>query len=82
MFWINTTFKEYCKKQGYDLMKDDLKFIEKTLRCLPTHTHRPLLMDYCQIWQKAMNDEPNAIRKQSQGRRAANLFLLKQTGKL
>lgn len=80
MHWFYTSFMEYAKKQGYAMLREDLRFIEKTLSLLPTHTRRPILYEYCQVWDRAMKKETDKNRAQSSGRRAANQFLLKQTG--
>ncbi len=73
-------FKTYCEKQGYNIIRDDLKFIEKSLHLLPDEKRRPVLFEYCKRWQQAMDSERDVNKRQSAGRRAANLFLLKYTG--
>lgn len=80
MKWILDSFKTYCAKQGYDLVKDDLKFIEKSLNLLPSDKQKLVLFEYSKRWQQAMDGERDSNKRQSVGRRAANLFLLKYTG--
>ena len=81
MNWLRTTFKDWCAKEGYYLLKEDITFIERTLKQIPTHEQRPLIYEYCKIWRKAMLEEKDPSRQQARGRRAANLFLLEQKEK-
>lgn len=75
MEWLKTTFKQYCESQGYIILQDDLKFIEKKLLCMPTHKRRPILFEYCNVWKRAMENERDSNKRQSTGRTAANKFL-------
>ncbi len=81
MHWIHSTFKQYCEKNGYLLLHDDFKYIENALRCIPTHKQRPLMFEYCNVWNHAMLIEPDSNKRQSVGRRAANNFLLQHKEK-
>ena len=82
MYWLKKSFVPYCKTQGYDIMQDDLKFIEKSLKTFREPERRPILYKYAETWRQAMSAEQNELKKQSAGRRAANLFMLKTIGKL
>ncbi len=76
MHWLYTTFKTHCERQGLTLMKEDIKFIERALKEIPSNIHKSIMNDYCKEWCKGIADEPNASKKQNFGRNKANLFLL------
>lgn len=67
------TFRQHCKDKNINLLKDDIKHIEKCCKMLPlpVNEKKKVLMQYAEIWL-------DAEKKQTgQGRREANLFLLR-----
>lgn len=78
MNWLSETFKPYCEKQGIELLKDDLKFIEKSLgRIIPSNRKR-LMVVYVEKWIEGMLSCKSQTVAQNTGRKRANLWLLEQ----
>jgi hypothetical protein len=75
-FGVFMTFLEFCRKNGCELLKDDVTFIKKCLSTFSKGRHKIILRVYVDVWVKAMADCKNISMKQNAGRRAANLYLL------
>lgn len=67
------TFVEYCKDNGINLLKDDLKHIRKCLKCLHVELseQKKIMKKYADIW---LDEDKEKI---GNGRKEANLFLLR-----
>lgn len=81
MHWLHTTFKDYCKSQGMDVLKDDFKFIVKVLNQMPLELHKSIMRDYCKEWCLGMEKGLAPEIKQNLGRKKANLWLLSKVMK-
>jgi|JI7StandDraft_1071085.scaffolds.fasta_scaffold11654_4 hypothetical protein len=75
MYWLRSTFLDYCQRKGINLLKDDLKFIEKLLRLFPPDRQKSIMVRYCEEWHKGMAECENAAQSENFGRRRANLYL-------
>jgi hypothetical protein len=69
------SFQNYCKSQGIELLRDDIKFIKSRLKVIPYNSHKSVLQRYCDIWIDSMRMCNNERIQQNVGRRAANLYL-------
>lgn len=69
--WFNKDFKPYAKRQGLQLLRDDIKFIESRLQRLPEYKQREALRQYVKEWDLSLG--------QNQGRFKANQYLLNHT---
>lgn len=78
MYWLRTNYKAWAEKQGIELMKEDLLFIEKILRKLPENIHKRLMRDYSQKWLEGIGEAKNAHQEQNLGRFRANSWLSRQ----
>jgi len=76
MYWLHTTFKDYCDRKGIHLLKDDLKFIIKVLNNLPPNSHKSIMRDYCDKWLHTLEKEKNSSQRQNLARRASNSWLV------
>lgn len=72
-------FFEYCEKNGLELQKEDKAFIKEKVIGITRDIKlaRKILYNYYTVYRGAMENEPEAVRKQNSGRCAANLDLLK-----
>jgi len=68
--WFYRDFKTYAAKKGYKLLKDDIRFIERTIRDLPEWQQREACRRYCEEWDLGLP------LGQNQGRFRANKFLM------
>ena len=72
-------FFEYCEKNGVELQKEDKAFIKEKIIGITRDIKlaRKILYNYYTVYRGAMENEPEAVRKQNSGRWAANQDLLK-----
>ena len=59
------------------LLPDDRRFITQQLSRIPRNQHAESLREYRARWLATAAAEPDANRRDNQGRRAANLYLLR-----
>ncbi len=69
-YWFYREFKLYAAKQGIKLLRDDLKFIERTICNLPEYIQREACRKYIESWRIGM--ESIAPKNQNSGRYNAN----------
>jgi len=67
-------FISYAEGVEVLLLKDDIKFLEKTLLRAPQELKRHILKEYLDVWRDSMTEIPKA-RRQNAGRYAANCWL-------
>ncbi|MGL6123275.1 MAG: hypothetical protein ACRC1W_09715 [Shewanella sp.] len=72
-------FTDYAFSKGLQLLKDDIVFIRARMYKVPKNSRNAFMRRYVELWLQGMQEEENALRKQSVGRRAANNFLLANT---
>lgn len=75
MYWITTTFKPFCQRNGISLLKDDIDFVADILGQIPKDRHKSILRGYAEEWRKGMGSSENALQKQNLGRLKANSWL-------
>lgn len=65
----------YLSSKGAEPLADDLHFYQLEL---PTETSafNAALREMASIWLEAMENEPNSVKRQNRGRRAANSWLV------
>ena len=78
--WFYRDFKPYAEKVGVKLLRDDFKFIERTICNLPEGTQREACRRYIEEWKLGM--ARNAPRNQNSGRYRANNYLQDFTGRI
>ena len=59
------------------LLADDRRFIQQRLFSIPAQQHETVLTEYRRVWLDAAETETDENRRDNQGRRAANLYLLR-----
>ena len=67
--WYN--FKAYCARMGINLLRDDIRFIEKRLDEINPDIHRRVMRDYTRIWLEHLNHRGG----DNEGRKMANEYL-------
>lgn len=72
---LPTRFASYAESIGVLLTRDDVKYLEKQLRGLPSWRHRSILSDYLQQYELGMREEQKAPLKQNKGRFRANTWI-------
>jgi len=65
--WLQFSFVPYAKRMGLAILKDDIKFIERTLPNFPEARQKVIMKQYIEVWMSKAT--------QGEGRRAANTFL-------
>ena len=69
------TFTDYAAKKGIQLLKDDMAWLRGQIDGLPKAEIQELLREYVDVWLASMALCENDVRKQNEGRAAANKFL-------
>lgn len=70
-------FFEYAKLKGLDLLRDDITFLRSRMSSVPIKEQRTVILRrYVELWCDTMSSCDNAVKRQNEGRRAANLWLL------
>lgn len=69
------TFSEYAAAKGCKILKDDFVFLRNKLGNLPASEKNQVLKCYIDVWVKEMSECTSEIRKQNQGRFAANTWI-------
>ena len=82
MYWLRTSYLKWAKNQGMELLRDDLRFIEKTLNKIPQNLHKTIMRDFVNEWCDGMGRDAMSLLKQNLGRRKANIWLRVMTEKL
>ncbi len=75
MYWLRNTFRLWAEQQGIQILRDDIKFIEKILNKLPENLHKSLMRDYASEWLEGMDDREKSRQNQNLGRWRANNWL-------
>lgn len=70
-------FCAWCEKNEIHLLRDDVRFIDKTLDSIPENAHRKTLFSYFTIWEKTINSGENM----NAARRKANTWIRTENSK-
>lgn len=73
------TFTDYAAKEGCNLLRDDIKYIQQRIKCIPQYKRKEVLTQYVAIWQKHMLSCGDVIKKENVGRYQANTWLRELT---
>lgn len=73
--WLYGTVKTYFDKQGFNLLRDDMQFIERCLGNIPTERHRHVMRDYLAIWSATVADKDSGLKTALNPRYEANVYL-------
>ena len=57
------------------LLPDDKAYLKQQLEPVPKPQRIAVYRQYCEVWQSAAAAEPNEIRRDNAGRRAANIWI-------
>ena len=57
------------------LLPDDKAYLKQQLEPVPKPQRVAVYRQYCEVWQSAAAAEPNEIRRDNAGRRAANIWI-------
>ncbi len=69
------TFVEFAESKGIQLLKDDLVWIKELTKHVPIEQKRTILRRYIDEWCVAMAECERVIKRQNEGRKAANTYL-------
>lgn len=78
--WLYGNVKPYFHKNGINLLRDDMLFIEKCLGNIPTDRHRIVMRDYLSIWNTTIADKENSVKTGLNPRYEANMYLRNTAG--
>ncbi len=73
--WFKDIFPNYAHSKGFELLHDDYKFIEESIKDMPENEQRLLVRRYLNEWLLGSKDCDEAPQKQNKGRFRANTFL-------
>lgn len=68
-------FTEYAKSKGITLNRDDLSFLHERLEQNTTDERTYIAKKFIDIWHNTMTQCNNSVKKQNEGRKAANIWL-------
>jgi hypothetical protein len=72
-------FTDYAESKGILLLRDDITWLRSRLQYVPK-THLPeILKRYVDKWVLGMQECENPVKRQNEGRRAANIYLRELT---
>jgi hypothetical protein len=71
MRWLHHDFRNYCELKGLQILRDDMRFIERRLTEIHPDSHRRVMREYVRIWIQALSEGQG----QGQGRVKANQYL-------
>ncbi|MCB1716021.1 MAG: hypothetical protein KDK05_12915 [Candidatus Competibacteraceae bacterium] len=57
------------------LLPDDKAYLKQQLKPVPAEHRLKVYRQYCEVWQRAADAEPDEIRRENVARRAANIWL-------
>ena len=57
------------------LLPDDKAYLKQQLKPVPAEHRLKVYRQYCEVWQRAADAEPDEIRRDNVGRRAANAWI-------
>lgn len=69
------TFINYAATKGLVLLPDDRAWLRNQLKNVPKQKIKPILVEFVEIWVNTMAQCDNAVKRQNEGRRAANTWL-------
>lgn len=71
-------FKDYCLKNNIQLLRDDIKFLEKELVKINDNEHRGILKEYTDLWLHSLEGNAKSSQNQNLARKTANKWLLEE----
>ena len=57
------------------LLPDDKAYLKQQLKPVPAEHRLKVYRQYCEVWHRAADAEPDEIRKANSGRKSANLWI-------
>lgn len=78
--WLYGSVKPYFDRKGFNLLKDDMQFIERCLNNIPPERHRLVMRDYLAIWNTTVAEKENAPKTSLNPRYEANVYLRNTAG--
>lgn len=73
------SFSRYCRDEGYELLVEDYRFIDRMLTDLNQGEFKVILEGYLKEWSKGITETGSSNVAQGQGRRRANKWLFEVT---
>ena len=74
-------FKDYCLHNNIQLLRDDVKFIERELQKIAPNEHRAILKEYTDLWLSILSENDNAAQAQNLARKTANRWLFEEVNR-
>ena len=78
--WLYGSVKPHFERQGINLLRDDMLFIEKCLGTVPPEFHRKLMKDYFVLWNTKIALKENGSLNSINPRYEANVYLRNVSG--
>lgn len=75
MYILYGQFKQHADKKGYQLLKEDYRFIENNIKHLPQNEQILVLKEYLKKWRQGMIEGGKTPQNQNLGRFRANEYL-------
>ncbi|HAT4705786.1 TPA: hypothetical protein I9507_001782 [Legionella pneumophila] len=75
MYILYGQFKQYADKKGYQLLKEDYRFIENNIKHLHQDEQILILKEYLKRWRQGMMEGGKTPQNQNLGRFRANEYL-------
>lgn len=73
--WLYGAVKPHFERQGINLLRDDMLFIEKCLGNIPTDRQRLVMRDYLSIWSATITENKSVEPVKINARYEANCYL-------
>lgn len=74
-------FKDYCLHNNIQLLRDDIKFIERELQKIAPNEHRQVLKEYTDLWLSTLKENENEPPGQNLARKTANRWLYEEVNR-
>lgn len=71
-------FKDYCYRNNIQLLKDDIKFLERELIKINPNEHRTILKEYSDLWLHTLKKGEKSSQNQNLARKTANNWLYQE----
>lgn len=73
------TFTDYAAKNNIKLLKDDIAWLRVQLNKLPKAEIKAVMKRYIEIWVHVAISCEDPLKRDNEGRRAANTYILELT---
>lgn len=72
------SFKRHCVQEGYELLGEDYRFLDKMLNEFGENEFKAIMTRYLKEWDEGTAKAQSSNTAQGEGRRRANLWLFER----